>query len=50
MRAIGAALAAAGSLFEPSRIIRWTAAVATVLATITAVLLAAFVAVAIGLT
>jgi hypothetical protein len=50
MRFVRMALAAAGSLFELSRLTRLMVVAATVLATTVAVLLAAFVAVAVGLT
>jgi hypothetical protein len=50
MRFVRMAWAAAGSLFEFSRIARLTGMTATVLAATVAVLLASFVAVAVGLT
>jgi hypothetical protein len=50
MRFTRAALSAVAQLFELSRITRWSAATATVVTTSVAVLLAAFVAVAVGLT
>jgi hypothetical protein len=50
MRFVRMAWAAAGSFFELSRIARLTEVTATVLAATLAVLLASFVAVAVGLT
>jgi hypothetical protein len=49
MRVLRAVLATAGSVFELSRLVRLMAVAATVLATTVAVLLAAFVAVAVSL-
>jgi hypothetical protein len=50
MLVLHAVCAAVGRLFERSRIARWAAVTATILATVAAVLLASFVAVVVGLT